>query len=98
MISKKEVEHIAKLSRLELTEKEIEKMQKDMSAVLDYFNLLKKVPKLEKKNLESDFKNKTSIGETREDKAVSSFNTRDELIAKFPSKKGDYAKVKTILN
>jgi len=43
IITKKEVEHIAKLARLELTEKEIEKMQKDLSEVLDYFNSLKKV-------------------------------------------------------
>ena len=44
MISKDEVIKIAKLARLELTEKEIEKMQKDLSAILDYFNLLKKAP------------------------------------------------------
>ena len=48
MISKEEVEHIAKLARLELTGKEVEKMQKDLSAILDYFDLLKKAPKLEK--------------------------------------------------
>ena len=48
MISKEEVEHIAKLARLELTEKEIEKMQKDLSAILDYFDLLKNAPKPEK--------------------------------------------------
>jgi len=42
MISKQEVEHIAKLARLELTDAEIEKMQKDMSEILGYFDLLKK--------------------------------------------------------
>ena len=47
MISKEEVEHIAKLARLELSDKETEKMQKDLSAILDYFNLLKKAPKPE---------------------------------------------------
>ena len=48
MISKEEVQHIAKLARLELTETEVEKMQKDLSAILDYFNLLQKTPKPEK--------------------------------------------------
>ena len=48
MISKDEVQHIAKLARLELTEKEIEKMQKDLSEILGYFDLLKKAPKPEK--------------------------------------------------
>ena len=45
MISKEEVKHIAKLSRLELTDNEVEKMQKDLFAILDYFNVLKKIPK-----------------------------------------------------
>ena len=40
MISKKEVEHVAKLARLGLSEKEIEKMQKELSVILDYINLL----------------------------------------------------------
>ena len=43
MISKDEVKHIAKLARLELTEKEVEKMQKDLSEILGYFDLLKRV-------------------------------------------------------
>ena len=38
MISKEEVLHIAKLARLELTEEEVEKMQKDLTEILDYFN------------------------------------------------------------
>jgi len=43
MISKKEVEHVAKLARLGLKEKEIEKMQKELTLILDYFDLLKEV-------------------------------------------------------
>ncbi len=43
MISKEEVQHIAKLSRLGLTEKEIEKFQKDLSSILEYIEKLKKV-------------------------------------------------------
>ncbi|MCD6500832.1 Asp-tRNA(Asn)/Glu-tRNA(Gln) amidotransferase subunit GatC [bacterium] len=41
MISKKEVEHVAKLARLGLSEKEIEKMQAELGLILDYFELLK---------------------------------------------------------
>lgn len=44
MISKEEVQHIAKLARIELTGKEIEKFQKDLSSVLDYFEILKTAP------------------------------------------------------
>jgi len=43
MIKKQEVQHIAKLARLGLTKKEIEKFQKELSSILDYFNLLKEV-------------------------------------------------------
>ncbi len=96
MISKEEVKHIAKLSRLELTEQEIEKMQEDMSVVLDYFELLKKVPKSAEDS--KDFGQKSiGIEETRADEAVSSYNIKDKLIAKYPAKKDDYIKVKTIL-
>lgn len=43
MITKKQVKHIAKLARLGLDQKEIEKMQKDLATILDYFNLLNKI-------------------------------------------------------
>jgi len=40
MLTKKEVEHIAKLARLGLSEKEIEKFQGDLSSILDYVSQL----------------------------------------------------------
>ena len=94
MISKEEVEHIAKLARLELTEKEVEKMQKDLSAILDYFNLLKKAPSPAKTSSRSLGGQAQSL---RKDEVISSFDVRDELIAGAPDKKDDYIKVKTIL-
>jgi len=35
-LSKKSVEHLAKLAKLELSKKELEKYSKDLSGVLDY--------------------------------------------------------------
>jgi aspartyl/glutamyl-tRNA(Asn/Gln) amidotransferase C subunit len=92
MISKEEVEHIAKLARLELTEGEVGKMQKDLSAILDYFNLLKKAPKPEAGQIV-----KGDLRATRKDEVISSYDMRDEIIAGAPDKKDDYIKVKTIL-
>lgn len=46
MISKEEVLRIAQLARIELTELEVEKMQKDLSSILEYFDILKKAPKI----------------------------------------------------
>jgi len=91
MISKEEVQHIAKLARLELTETEVTKMQKDLSAILDYFDLLKKAPKPELTKKEGD------LSATRKDDVVSSYNARDRIIELAPDKKDDYIKVKTIL-
>ena len=93
MISKEVVEKIAGLSRLELTTQETEKMQKDLSAVLDYFDLLKSAPALLRQN----------AGETkkanvlRKDEVTANHDLVDGIIAGFPDKKDDYIKVKTIL-
>ncbi len=42
-ITKKEVEHIAGLARIKLTEKEKDKMTKEMGAILGYIDKLKEV-------------------------------------------------------
>jgi len=92
MISKEEVIRIAKLARLDLTEKEIEKMQRDLSKILDYFDLLKKAPKpKEEKQRLGDLKC------ARPDEIISSYDIRDEIIASAPDKKDDYIKVKAVL-
>ena len=42
-ISKKEVEHVARLARLGLNEDEKERMAKQLSVILDYADILKKL-------------------------------------------------------
>ena len=42
-VSKEEVKHIAALSRLNLTEEELEKYTKDLSNIVDYANELAKI-------------------------------------------------------
>ena len=92
MISKEEVEHIAKLARLELTGKEIEKMQKDLTAILDYFILLKNVPEVVKNDSEKVIKNILRKDEVfQKDDSMA-----EKLIAAAPDKKDDYIKVKAI--
>ena len=92
MISKDEVKHIASLARLELTEKEMIKMQKDLSAILDYFNLLKNAPKIKVQSAEA----KTNA--LRSDEILPrNASLAEKIIAAAPDKKDDYIKVKTIL-
>ena len=92
MISKEEVKRIAKLARLELTDEEVIKMQKDMSAILDYFDLLKKAPSGKKVIAMSDV-----AMALRKDEILSrDASVAEKLIAAAPDKKDDYIKVKNI--
>jgi len=93
MISKEEVIKIAKLARLELTEKEIEKMQRDLSSILDYFEVLKKAPKallIKKGNVDLTSLRKDEVLEMPASLA-------NNLIGAAPSRKEEYIKVKSIL-
>lgn len=92
MISEEEVKHIAKLARLELSDKEIEKMQKDLSGILDYFDLLKKA-----KGKETKIKKEVS-NVLREDKFLDENNNlAGRLIEATPDQKEGYIKVKQVL-
>lgn len=43
MLSKKEIEHIARLARLHFTDKELEKFSDDLNEILSFFKKLEKV-------------------------------------------------------
>lgn len=92
MISKEEVKKIAKLARLSLSDKEVAEMQVDLSGILDYFNLLKKVKDKPKKTLQN------KKGSLREDRSrVQEEKVLKELIKAAPDKKENHVKVKAIL-
>jgi len=99
MISKEEVKHIAKLARLDLEEKEVEKMQKELSLILDYFNLLKEV---DVSGIEPTFYSAEKLKEIpasdvmREDYAKKSKKAK-RLLDLVPEKKEGFVKVKAIL-
>lgn len=92
MITAEEVKKIAKLARLELDEKEIKRMQKDLSAILDYFNMLKKVKD------EAKFVGALKeAGVMREDKAEPApEELPKKIVDAAPDKKGGHVKVKSI--
>lgn len=93
MISKEEVEHIAKLARLDLKKEEIKKMQKDLSSILNYIDSLK-AAKISETFLEiGKKKNKTS----RQDLVrAGNESSAKKLIDASPDKKENYIKVKAI--
>ena len=93
MISKEEVQHIAKLARLELTPQEVQKMQKDLTAILDYFNVLKGAPK---PGVELHLVKPNNA--TRKDLVIERpTSLANNLVAQAPDKKDGYVKVKAIL-
>ncbi|OGZ73553.1 MAG: hypothetical protein A2908_00415 [Candidatus Staskawiczbacteria bacterium RIFCSPLOWO2_01_FULL_38_12b] len=94
MISKEEVIHIAKLARLQLTEKEITKMQKDLSAILDYFDLLKKAPKLK---TQRTLRGQTSQSLRADEIIEKPASMANNLVQAAPDKKDGYVRVKAVL-
>ncbi len=105
MISKKEVQHIAKLARLGLSPKEIEKMRKELSPILDYFEKLKKVdvseikPEIHSVEIENVFRD----DESQQSKVLDSARRRtprrvasQKLLEMAPEKKDGYLKVKSV--
>jgi len=97
MISKQEVQHIAKLARLGLTEKEVEKYQKELSSILDYIGKLKKID-MEISNLLPTSHPFEVENIMREDqKSAKRKEQNAKLLELAPQTKNDHLKVKSIL-
>ena len=95
MISKEEVKRISKLARLELTEQEEIKMEKDISSILDYFEMLNGIDtSLIEPTYHSaeEFMPKKLRQDISEEKYCS-----QKIISQFPKREKNYLKVKTIL-
>lgn len=93
MLTKEEVIKVSKLARVELSESEVEKFQKDLSAVLDYVEELKAVD-TEGLDIVSSVTGLENV--SRPDVAVSGEN-KDEILHNAPETKDGYYKVKAIL-
>jgi len=92
MITIKDVEHVAKLARLELTEEEKELYTKQLGAVLEYVNQMNEVDtsKIEPMTQVVDF-----VNVMREDKVVYE-QTKEELMANAPEEENGFFKVPKI--
>jgi aspartyl-tRNA(Asn)/glutamyl-tRNA(Gln) amidotransferase subunit C len=93
MISKDEVKHIAALARIGVSEKEIDKFSKDLSAVLDW---VKQLQEVDVTGVEPMAHTTGTENVMREDKARD-FGNKEGIIGLFPEKKDGYGKVKSIL-
>lgn len=93
MLSTEEVKKVASLARIELSESEVEKFQKDLSSVLDYVEELQQV-NTDGLEIVSSVTGLENVD--REDKAVL-IDYQDEIMANAPDSKDRYYKVKSIL-
>ena len=93
MLSKEEVLKLAQLARIELSDIEVEKFQKQLSAVLDYVEELKKV---ETGGLEETSQVTGLINVQREDRVEMAEN-HEAIFKNAPEMKDGYFKVKAIL-
>ncbi|MEK7613649.1 MAG: Asp-tRNA(Asn)/Glu-tRNA(Gln) amidotransferase subunit GatC [Patescibacteria group bacterium] len=94
-ISKDEVKKLAELSRLELTDAEVEKMQHDIDAVISYVDTLQTVdlPEVPEGTIYFD-----EVNVMREDgDALPGDAFTDALLAQAPRRQGRFVKVKKIL-
>jgi aspartyl-tRNA(Asn)/glutamyl-tRNA(Gln) amidotransferase subunit C len=94
MISLKEIEKLAELSRLDLSSEEKESFRKDMDSILDYVGQIQKVSS----NISNEKKAGLIRNVLREDSNPHESGIYTEtLISAAPKREGDYLKVKKIL-
>lgn len=94
MINKKEIKHIAKLARLGLAEEKVEKMQKELSAILDYFEKLKEVDVSDVEPTSHSMRIENVMRKDERNKE----KVEKDLIDMAPDQKDGFLKVQSILN
>lgn len=92
MITKKDVEHVAKLARIEITEEEKEKFTKQLGDVIKYVNQLNEVDTTGVEPMAHAY---PLFNVTREDE-VKYNNTREELLKNAPDEEDSFFKVPKI--
>lgn len=88
-----EVRHVARLARLRLTEEELEKMQQELSSILQYIDALQEVDVTDVVPTAqvTDVVNVVRPDEVRPSLPV------EEALGAAPHRQGDYFKVKRVL-
>src|SRR4051812_18035982 len=93
MLTPEEVKKVAQLSRIELSDQEVERLGKDLSKVLDYVDELKQV-NTDGLEIVSNVTGLENVMRFDEPKAS---DNREEIMANAPETKDGYYKVKSIL-
>lgn len=92
-IGREDIEHLAKLSRIAISDKEIESLRNDLEEILAYVSEIKNVTTGEIVPAIGEHRNVLRIdGEPHKPEAY-----RESLLEALPVREGDRAKVKKIL-
>ena len=92
-INKQEVEYLAKLARVGLTDAEITKYQKDLGDILGY---VEKLNEVNTDNVEPMASGISAKNVVREDKVETVEGTPAELLSEAPEKEDGFIKVKSV--
>ena len=97
-IDKKQVEHIAELARIKLSDNEKEKFSKELSQILDYFEKLKEVNTENVSPISQVTGIKNVLREDEEEKIEKQKRDkrRENILKNVPEKEGEYIKVKSV--
>jgi len=97
MISKEEIQKLAELSRLKLSDLEVASLQKDFDSILEYVSQVQSVASDSEANLaRPDLANVMRADEPRStDDALA--GKRESILAAAPKREGDYFVVRKII-
>ena len=87
----KDIEKLADLAKIELTDKEKDGLLKDLDGVLNY---VKQIESVEVQDIQPEYQNKNVW---REDEINPSVFSRDLIMNQFPDSQDNFVKVKKIL-
>jgi aspartyl-tRNA(Asn)/glutamyl-tRNA(Gln) amidotransferase subunit C len=93
VISRADVEHVARLSRLALTDAELERMREQLSGILAYIDTLRA---LDTAGVEPTSHAVPMVNVMRADENRPCL-TQDEALANAPERSGEYARVPKII-
>ncbi|GIV96951.1 MAG: aspartyl/glutamyl-tRNA(Asn/Gln) amidotransferase subunit C [Herpetosiphonaceae bacterium] len=93
-LTRNDVEHVAKLARMRLSSDEIERMQSQLSAILDYMQMLDEV---DTTNMPITAQVTGLVNVMRPDVARPSFPV-EEALANAPDREGQFFRVKAVFD
>lgn len=92
MLTKEEVLHVAHLARIEITEEELEKYQKDLKILFDEIDKIKDLNDFDEDRIFSPCENKVDINSDMHEV------DKDNLLLNVPKKKGNFIEVPVMVN